>query len=118
MAMFAMTGRPGTVKGEWPRAVDVVPRAGDVSIHHSNIIHGANANLSNRRRCGLIIRYIPTSTRILVGENECFPSAFLLRGKAVPGVNNYNPWPKFNPVEHMPFRGCERFVPPHRLPVT
>jgi phytanoyl-CoA hydroxylase len=42
----------------------------------------------------------------------------LLRGKAVPGVNNYNPWPKFNPVEHMPFRGCERFVPPHRLPVT
>jgi ectoine hydroxylase-related dioxygenase (phytanoyl-CoA dioxygenase family) len=81
MAMFAMTGRPGTVKGEWPRAVDVVPRAGDVSIHHPNIIHGANANLSNRRRCGLIIRYIPTSTRILVGENECFPSAFLLRAK-------------------------------------
>jgi phytanoyl-CoA hydroxylase len=94
------------------KAVDVVLRAGDVSIHHPNIIHGSNANLSSRRRCGLTIRYIPTTTRILVGKNECFPSAFLLRGKPVSGVNNYNPWPRFNPAEHMPFRGCEKFAIP------
>src|SRR5262249_37324051 len=63
------------------KATDVVLCAGDVSIHHPNIVHGSNANLSDRRRCGLTIRYIPTTTRILIGENERFPSAFLLRGK-------------------------------------
>ncbi|HMP79744.1 MAG TPA: phytanoyl-CoA dioxygenase family protein [Pirellulaceae bacterium] len=45
-------------------AVDIELRAGDVSVHHPNVIHGSNANTSNRRRCGLTIRYIPTSTRV------------------------------------------------------
>jgi ectoine hydroxylase-related dioxygenase (phytanoyl-CoA dioxygenase family) len=93
------------------KATDVVLRAGDVSIHHPNIVHGSDANLSDRRRCGLTIRYIPTTTRILTGENERFPSAFLLRGKSVPGINQYNPWPRYDPGEHMWFRGCEAFGP-------
>ena len=42
--------------------VDVVLQPGDISIHHPNIVHGSNANLSQRRRCGLTIRYIPTTT--------------------------------------------------------
>jgi len=42
------------------KAVDVVLKAGDVSVHHPSIIHGSNANRSPRRRCGLTIRYIPT----------------------------------------------------------
>lgn len=91
------------------KAVDVVLRAGDVSIHHPNLIHGSNENLSDRRRCGLTIRYIPTTTRIVVGENECFPSAFLPRGKAVPNLNRYNLWPRYDPAKHMWFRGCEMF---------
>ena len=93
------------------KATDVVLCAGDVSIYHPNIVHGSNSNFSDRRRCGLTIRYIPTTTRILTGENECFPSAFLLRGKSVPGINQYNPWPRYNPGEHMWFRGCETFGP-------
>ena len=32
------------------RAVDVILKAGDVEIHHPNIIHGSNANTSPRRR--------------------------------------------------------------------
>jgi phytanoyl-CoA hydroxylase len=87
------------------KAVDVILKAGDVSVHHPNIIHGSNANRSPRRRAGLTIRYIPTSTRIVV-EGQ-WPSAFLLRGKAVPGVNTYLPRPKYVPGKHMPFRGCE-----------
>lgn len=91
------------------KATDVILRAGDVSIHHPNIVHGSNPNRSDRRRCGLTIRYIPTTTRILIGENECFPSAFLLRGEPVSGINQYNPWPRYNPDNHMWFRGSDTF---------
>lgn len=87
------------------KAVDVILKAGDVSVHHPNVIHGSNANRSPRRRAGLTIRYIPTSTRIVV-EGQ-WPCAFLLRGKAVPSVNTYLPRPKYVPGKHMPFRGCE-----------
>ncbi|HLV82054.1 MAG TPA: phytanoyl-CoA dioxygenase family protein [Chthonomonadaceae bacterium] len=91
---------------EESKAVDCVLEAGGVSVHHPNLIHGSNANHSPLRRCGLTIRYIPTSTRILT-KKERWPSAFLLRGEAVPGVNDYNPRPKYDPEESMWFRGCE-----------
>jgi hypothetical protein len=71
-------------------AVDVVLSPGDVEVHHPNIIHGSGANRSPRRRAGLTIRYIPTSTRILAPNHPC---AFLLRGNAVPGVNDYREIP-------------------------
>jgi ectoine hydroxylase-related dioxygenase (phytanoyl-CoA dioxygenase family) len=89
------------------KAVDIVLKAGDVSVHHPNIIHGSNANISAKRRCGLTIRYIPTSTRII--SEKQWPSAFLLRGEAVPGVNDYLPRPEYIKGTHMPFRGCENW---------
>ena len=88
------------------QAVDVELKAGDVSIHHPVVIHGSNANTSPRWRRGLTIRYIPTSTRITHGR---WPSAFLLRGEAVPGINDYLPTPRYVEGKHMPFRGCETF---------
>lgn len=95
------------------KAVDFVLKKGGVSVHHPNVIHGSNANQSPLRRCGLTIRYIPATTRILLRgqltEEGRWPSAFLLRGEAVPGVNNYNPWPKYVEGESMPFRGCENW---------
>jgi ectoine hydroxylase-related dioxygenase (phytanoyl-CoA dioxygenase family) len=95
------------------RAVDCVLKAGGVSVHHPNIVHGSNANVSDLRRCGLTIRYIPATTRIQVEKTQTLTpdgrwhSAFLLRGEAAPGVNDYQPWPKWRKGEHMPFRGCE-----------
>jgi len=89
------------------KAVDLILKAGDVSVHHPNVIHGSNPNTSTKRRCGLTIRYIPTSTRIRTQDGERWPSAFLLRGEAVPGVNDYNPRPRYVEGEHLPFRGCE-----------
>lgn len=95
------------------RAVDCVLKAGGVSVHHPNLVHGSNANTSDLRRCGLTIRYIPSTTRIrtegargLTPEGR-WPSAFLLRGETVPGVNDYNPWPKWREGEHLAFRGCD-----------
>ena len=90
------------------KAIDVVLRAGDVSIHSASIVHGSNANTSPRWRRGLTIRYIPTSTRIITDKQ--WPSAFLLRGQAVKGINTYLPWPKYVADKHMAFRGCETFA--------
>jgi len=86
------------------KAVDVILKAGDVSVHHPNLIHGSNPNVSPKRRAGLTIRYIPTSTRITM---QPWPSSFLLRGNPVPGVNNYLTRPKWEAAKHMAFRGCE-----------
>lgn len=88
-------------------AVDLVLQPGDVSIHHPNTVHGSNANTSPNWRRGLTIRYIPTSTRVLAREGRTSPQPLLMRGQAVPGVNQYQPWPKYDPATHMPFRGCD-----------
>ncbi len=80
------------------RAVDVTVPAGGVSLHHPLLIHGSNPNRSSRRRCGLTIRYIPTSTRITRDDWK----TFLMRGAAVPGVNQYFPFPDYDPVQHFP----------------
>jgi phytanoyl-CoA hydroxylase len=82
------------------KAVDVVLTAGDVSLHHPNILHGSNANTSPKWRRGLTIRYIPTSTRI---TRPTWESCFWLRGAAVSGVNTYMPWPIYVEGKHMPF---------------
>jgi ectoine hydroxylase-related dioxygenase (phytanoyl-CoA dioxygenase family) len=89
------------------RAVDIVLEPGDVEVHHPNIVHGSNANTSPYRRCGLTIRYIPTSTRITAGEQP-YPSAFHLRGE--PGVNRYQPRPRYVAGRHIPFRGSDAWL--------
>jgi len=83
------------------KAVDVELKAGDVSVHHPAIIHGSEGNRSQRWRKGLTIRYIPSSTRIVT--DLWWPSAFMLRGEPVEGVNRYRPYPKFVDGKHMPF---------------
>lgn len=86
-------------------AIELEP--GDVSVHHPNVIHGSEANESDRWRKGLTIRYIPTSTRITEPEAG---APFLLRGKAVPGVNHYLEVPRFDPNRHFSFRDAKEFV--------
>jgi ectoine hydroxylase-related dioxygenase (phytanoyl-CoA dioxygenase family) len=81
-------------------AVDVILNSGDVAVLHPNLVHGSHGNISAKRRCGLTIRYIPTSTRITV---EGWSSAFLLRGQGMPGTNDYRERPAFDPARHMPF---------------
>lgn len=88
-------------------AVDMVLAPGDVEVHHPAIVHGSSANTSPNRRCGLTIRYIPTSTRIVADELP-YPSAFHLRGD--PGVNEYQPRPRYVEGRHMPFRGYEQWT--------
>ncbi len=93
------------------QAVDMILAPGDVEVHHPKIMHGSNANTSPRRRCGLTIRYIPTSTRI-VTEQQPYASALLLRGD--PGVNIYQPRPPFVPGRDFGFAGSERWTATER----
>ena len=45
------------------RAVDVVLRPGEMSLHHSTIIHGSNPNTSGEPRIGFIVRFITSQIR-------------------------------------------------------
>ncbi|SDM67855.1 phytanoyl-CoA dioxygenase family protein [Allokutzneria albata] len=83
-------GAETTLDVDESQAVDLLLRPGDVEVHHPHIVHGSNANTSPKRRCGLTIRYIPTSTRI-TSEEQPFPSAVHLRGEL--GVNVYQSRP-------------------------
>lgn len=87
-------------------AVDMILSPGDVEVHHPKIVHSSNANTSPKRRCGLTIRYIPTSTRIVTPEQP-YASAILLRGE--PGVNAYQPRPVFVPGEAFDFEGSQEW---------
>ena len=40
------------------QAVDVVLRPGEMSLHHTNIVHGSNPNQSDRPRIGFIVRFV------------------------------------------------------------
>jgi hypothetical protein len=97
----SVLGSESAVEVDESLAVDVALAAGDVEVHHPNIVHGSEANRSPKRRCGLTIRYIPTSTRI-TARDQPFPSALLLRGE--PGVNVYQPTPQQIPGKAFAFR--------------
>lgn len=43
--------------------VDVVLKAGEMSMHSDLLLHGSNANNSDRRRCGLTLRYCTADVR-------------------------------------------------------
>ena len=64
------------------RAVDFVLKAGQMSVHHGHLIHGSNPNTSNRRRCGLTLRYCPPSVKPVVANSIGKPwPAVLARGE-------------------------------------
>lgn len=57
--------------------VSVALKAGQISLHTDMILHGSQPNPSNRRRCGLTIRYFPPDVR---GPNPDAAPAIIARG--------------------------------------
>jgi non-heme Fe2+,alpha-ketoglutarate-dependent halogenase len=47
--------------------IDVELEAGEMSLHSDLLLHGSEANQSNRRRCGLTLRYCPSDVRAGLG---------------------------------------------------
>jgi ectoine hydroxylase-related dioxygenase (phytanoyl-CoA dioxygenase family) len=63
-------------------ATDVVLRAGQMSLHHVNMIHGSNPNRSAGRRVGFAVRFTVPATRQQEGETQ---PAVLARGRDAHG---------------------------------
>ena len=59
--------------------VDIVLQPGEMSLHHVQIIHGSNANLSDRKRIGYAPRYVTPRVRQVQIERR--QPAVLARGR-------------------------------------
>jgi len=70
-------GQEIAVEVDEARGVDILLRAGEMSLHHVRMVHGSPANRAVDRRIGFAIRYIPTYVRQTAGEGD---SALLVRG--------------------------------------
>jgi len=64
--------------------VNVELKAGEISIHSDLLLHGSEANESNKRRCGLTLRYCPAVVRAGLGWNE--------KGVVVSGKDESGHW--------------------------
>jgi ectoine hydroxylase-related dioxygenase (phytanoyl-CoA dioxygenase family) len=72
-------------------AIDLVLQAGQISIHHGHLIHGSNSNRSDRRRCGLTIRYCPPNVKPITANSLGKPwPAVLARGED--RFKNFGEW--------------------------
>ena len=63
------------------RVVDLELEAGQCHIHHSKTIHGSDANISDRRRCGYTMRYMPASVKVLSAGSHAKHEVYLARGQ-------------------------------------
>jgi ectoine hydroxylase-related dioxygenase (phytanoyl-CoA dioxygenase family) len=70
--------------------VDVVLKAGEMSLHHVLLVHGSGPNTTGDRRIGLAIRYIPPHVRQLKVRD----SATLVRGRDTHGHFDLEPEPR------------------------
>lgn len=66
------------------KPVDVQLTAGQFSLHSDLLLHGSEANESDRRRCGLTIRYAAADVRTWYGWNH--------KGVVVHGVDRAQHW--------------------------
>lgn len=66
------------------RRVDDPLKAGHASIHADLLLHGSEANLSDRRRCGLTLRYCSSEVRADLGWSQ--------KGVLVHGQNDGAHW--------------------------
>lgn len=57
---------------------------GECSLHDARIIHGAEANTSEYRRCGYTMRYFSTEAKLIQNRNSDF-KVWLARGKDIAG---------------------------------
>jgi hypothetical protein len=75
-----------TVEGaeSFGEPVNVELKAGEISIHSDLLLHGSDANQSDKRRCGLTLRYCPALVRAGLGWNE--------KGVIVSGKDDSGHW--------------------------
>lgn len=70
-------GQDVEVQVDEARAVDLELQPGEISLHHTMLIHGSEPNHSDTRRLGITIRYVAAHVRQTSGFKD---SATLVRG--------------------------------------
>ena len=66
-------------------------QAGQISLHHTHIVHSSERNQTNERRIGIGVSYIPTNCRLV---NDARVSAALVRGTDEYGYFDPEPRPQ------------------------
>ncbi len=56
--------------GTYGTEVDIALKAGEISLHSDLLLHGSGLNTSDRRRCGLTLRYCAASVRAELNWNK------------------------------------------------
>jgi ectoine hydroxylase-related dioxygenase (phytanoyl-CoA dioxygenase family) len=69
---------------QFGRPVNVELKAGEISMHSDLLLHGSEANRSDRRRCGLTLRYCAADVRAGLGWNA--------KGVVVSGADPSGHW--------------------------
>ena len=67
-------------------------KAGQISLHNDALLHGSEANNSDRRRCGVTMRFSPTNVK---GDLKIWP---FFETQLARGVDEFN----LNPVAQIP----------------
>jgi non-heme Fe2+,alpha-ketoglutarate-dependent halogenase len=75
------------------KAVDLILRPGQMSLHHAEIVHGSQPNCGSNRRIGFAMQaYMPPLARQVLGENYWLK----IRGKQFPGDCSALQRPRFD----------------------
>ena len=81
-------GQEIAVEVDESKAVDIILKPGEISLHDIKLVHGSAPNMSSDRRIGFAIRYIPTHVR----QTKERDSAMLVRG--VDTYHHFDPEPR------------------------
>ena len=73
-------------------AVDILLRPGEMSIHHGNLLHSSEPNVSDMRRIGFALMMFPAHVRSTLGRRP----ATLIRGNDTHGHWDHDPPPRFD----------------------
>lgn len=76
---------------QYAEPVSVELKAGQISLHSDMLLHGSQPNPSNRRRCGLTIRYMPVDVRTADPESA---AGIIARGHDTAGYWQHIPRPE------------------------
>jgi Phytanoyl-CoA dioxygenase (PhyH) len=78
-----LLNRNQAIRKDWideSKAVNLILRAGQVSLHHGEVFHASNPNRSTRRRCGLAVRYTHPGVKPIPDTKVTPRQPILLRG--------------------------------------
>jgi len=70
-------GQEIAVEVDESRAVDMELEPGEISVHHTAVVHGSGVNRSHDARIGIALRFVPTEVR----QQAAKPLAMLVRGQ-------------------------------------